>query len=150
MMRDCFPRASSANAIASCEPIESPSGRACDVIRKRCRLITAPRIRLISASAVAGRASGTGLLIGLRLAAGLWRRGVGPAVALGGVTSLRVDFVQDAFDSIAALDRLVEEEFEDWDPLQSQPAAELPAEERGGRAQAPRGVAAGLLVGEGG
>src|SRR4029453_5852850 len=72
----------------------------------------------------------------------------GPAVALGGVTSLRVDLVQDAFDSIAALDRLVEEEFEDWDPLQSQPAAELPAEERGGTAQCPGGVAPGLLVAE--
>src|SRR5688500_5225609 len=107
MMRDCFPRASSANAIASCEPIESPSGRACDVIRNRCRLITAWRIWLISASAVAGRASGTGLLIGLRFAAGPGRGGVGPAVAVRSVTSLRADLVQDAFDSIAALDRFV-------------------------------------------
>ena len=42
-MRTSLPSASSAKAIASCEPIESPSGRACEVIRKRWRARIASR-----------------------------------------------------------------------------------------------------------
>src|SRR5262245_11216969 len=41
----CLPRARSANAIASCEPIESPSGRLCDERTKRWRWRIASTIR---------------------------------------------------------------------------------------------------------
>src|SRR5450756_2037039 len=43
-MRTSLPRASSAYAIASCDPMESPSGRACEVIRKRRRACIASQI----------------------------------------------------------------------------------------------------------
>src|SRR5204862_7780192 len=44
----CLPSACSANAIASWEPIESPSGRLCDERTKRCRWRIASAIRSIS------------------------------------------------------------------------------------------------------
>ena len=43
----CLPSARSANAIASCEPMESPSGRACELITNRWRARIASRMRAI-------------------------------------------------------------------------------------------------------
>src|SRR4051812_34753108 len=113
MMRDCLPSASSANAIASCEPMESPSGRACDVIRKRCLAFTASRIWAINAPAVAWRASGTGLLIGVRLAARRVGRGrIGVVLTGRRGAALDAEFVENPLDAVAAFDRFVEEELE--------------------------------------
>ena len=41
----CLPSARSANAIASCDPMESPSGRACELITNRWRARIASRMR---------------------------------------------------------------------------------------------------------
>src|SRR5688572_18187908 len=129
MIRDCLPSASSANAIASCEPMESPSGRACEVIRKRCRAKIASRICPTSASAPAGRTGETGLFIN---GCFVWARvrGRRGRIAGGSLDPFGADFVEDSLDPIAALDRFVEEEFEARDPLQPQPAADLTPQER--------------------
>jgi hypothetical protein len=56
--------------------------------------------------------------------------------------------VQDPFDAIAALDRFVEEELEQWHPFQSKAAAKLPAQERRRPAQGAGSVPPGPLVAE--
>src|SRR6185436_508538 len=75
-----LPRARSANAMASCDPIESPSGRACDDTTNRCRARIASTIRSTVALVVIGR-----------MVAGF-------------------DFVEQLFDAILPGDGLVVEE----------------------------------------
>src|SRR6266545_2003115 len=106
-MRTCFPSASSANAIASCEPMESPSGRACDVSRKRRRRRISYRI-CRSAAAVASSFAGSFVISGI------------------------VELQEDSLDAVALLDRFVVEESELGHALQADPLADLPAQERHG------------------
>src|SRR5690349_6997400 len=130
MIRTCLPSASSAKAIASCEPIESPSGRACEVSRKRGRARISSRIRAMSAAAAAGSlpsspvaaASVVVFVLVIRCGCG-WRFG-------RGLAARRVELMEDLLDAISALDGLVEEEFQLRHALQPQPAADLPPQER--------------------
>src|SRR5687768_14932932 len=106
-MRTCLPSVSSANASESWDPIESPSGRACEVSRIRRRFSSSSRI---------------------------WRRtdSVAVAVVVFWLIVLRVlpspgDFLQELFDAIAARHGLVVEELELGHALEAHPAADLAA-----------------------
>src|SRR4051794_40717163 len=98
-MRTLLPSASRANAIASWEPIESPSGRACDVRRKRRRVrMASPMCRTADGMLV----STDSLIIVARS---------GRVVLDGGSAGpLRLEVLEDPFDPVARLDRVVEEE----------------------------------------
>src|SRR6266480_3523394 len=98
MIRTLFPSASSANAIASCDPIESPSGLAWEVSRKRWWRRISSQIRR-----TAPAAASTGSLIIVARPACL-AAGVGPA------GPFRLQFLKNLFDAVALLDRLVVEE----------------------------------------
>src|SRR6266508_140544 len=140
-MRTCLPSASSAKAIASCEPIESPSGRACDVSRNRCRRTISSRICRTGADAVA-----TGSLI---IVARLGRVVAGCLTDARPVGPFRVELLEDALDAVALLDRLVEKECELGHALQLQALADLAPQERRRAAERPRRLAARLVVADG-
>src|SRR5947209_6229280 len=96
----CFPIARSAQAIASCEPIESPSGRECDDSTNRCRARIAATIAWSGA-----------LLVISRMAA-------------------RFDLVEELLDPVLPGDRFVVHERHVRRPLQAQPRSDLAAEGR--------------------
>src|SRR5262245_43284642 len=132
--RTSLPRSQSANAIASCEPIASPSGRTCDESTKRCRLriSSAMRARTLTSVAVV-IVSGYGIR---NLGSGL---GIRLGMALGGAP--RVFFVkvaQNLFNPVLVCDRFVEPEFELGDAAQLQPRADLAAEEACGARERTR------------
>src|SRR5215217_3672937 len=106
--------------MASCDPIESPSGRECDDSTKRCRARMAATI------------SGTrGLLMILRRLAR-----IGPCLEL----------VQQLLDPILAGNRFVVLEQQFGGPLEPQPRSNLPAQKRRRAAKGARRVAAALVV----
>src|SRR6187455_285778 len=114
--------------------MESPSGRECEVIRKRGRARISSRIRSTRDSAGAGAAgapAGAGLLIVVRLVTvGLVRGGLRRGVAVGSGCPLRADVVEDSLDPVAPLDRFVEEELQQGHALEPEAAADLAAQER--------------------
>src|SRR5919112_5118149 len=105
-MRTCFPSASSANAIASCDPIESPSGRACDVRRKDLRRRISSRICSTGAAGITPAADCSLFIVfGPVAHAIVDARGGG---RLG--RSFRVELLQQFLDAVVLLDGLVEGE----------------------------------------
>src|ERR1044072_5665913 len=105
--------------MASCDPIESPSGRACDDSTKRCRA------RMASAMALA-----CGLVvIGRRM-----RRGV--------------ELAEQLFDPVLSGNRFVVVKGQFGGPLEPQAGADLAAQEPGGARQRAFGATAALLVAE--
>src|SRR5918993_4009088 len=106
----CLPSARSANAIASCEPMESPSGRECELITNRWRARIASQMRAI----------GPALLFAI-----VWWWGI-----LCGPRVVRVDLLQQLLDARLVGDRLVEHERDFRHPSQAQPLRELSAHER--------------------
>src|SRR5689334_8595458 len=123
MRRTSLPRSSSAYAIASWDPIESPSGRAWDVMRKRRRSLIASQA-WVSASFVA------------RVVTGL-------AICRG---SLRFQLLEDLLDSIVPRDRFVIEELELGHPPKPEALSKLPFQERGGALERAGALALRLLV----
>src|SRR5262245_50252884 len=105
--------------MASCDPMESPSGRACDDSTNRCRLRTASTISRI---------------------AGL--------VVIGGRSRSAADLVEQLLDAVLAGNRFVVVERELWRALQPQARADLAAQETGRAGQRPLGIATALLVAE--
>src|SRR5262252_8071659 len=112
--------------MASCDPIESPSGRECDERTKRCR----ERI----ASTICASSGGV-VVIGIR-------------GCVGGVDgSFRgANVVQELLDAVLAGDGFVVEELDLRRPFETQPGADLASHERGGAAERAIGAAAGLVV----
>src|SRR5437764_12766715 len=93
--RTVLPRARSAKPSASCEPIESPSGRACDESTKCCRARIAAAICC---------SSGGQLVVGVGI-------GVGA----------RMNLAEDLLDAVLAGDRFVVDEDELRHQLQPEP-----------------------------
>src|SRR5262245_13990945 len=114
-----LPSARSAYAIASCEPIESPSGRECDDSTNRRRPRMACAMSLVN-----------GLLVIV------WRRGLG------------VDLAEQLLDAILAGDRFVVVKGQFWRALQAQAGADLPPQEPAGARERAVGIAAALFVAE--
>src|SRR3954470_20763128 len=105
-MRTCLPSASSANAIASCEPMESPSGRACEVRRKRLRRRISSRICCTGAAGMTPAADCSLFIVfGPVAHAIVDARGGG---RLG--RSFGVEILQDFLDAVVLLDGFVERE----------------------------------------
>src|SRR6478736_17619 len=96
--------------MASCEPIESPSGREWDERTKRWRERTASTMRAMSGLVVIGVCRGIGC---------------GARRVFRGA-----NLVEELFDPILAGDRLVVEELELRRPFQPQPRSDLTAQER--------------------
>src|SRR5918993_1446455 len=107
----CFPSARSANAIASCDPMESPSGRECELMTNRWRARIASQMRAI----------GPALLFAV-----VWWWGI-----LCGPRVVRVDLLQKLLDARLVGNGLVEDERNLGHPSQPQPLRELAAHERG-------------------
>src|SRR5690349_8609499 len=113
-MRTLLPSRSSANAIASWDPIESPSGLACEVSRKRWRRRISSQIRR---TAEAAAAASTGSLI-------IIARIVSVVADARPGRPFRLEFLKNSFDAIALFDRLVVEERQFRDTLEAQPLAD--------------------------
>src|SRR5436190_2888648 len=107
----CLPIARSAQAIAIEDPMESPSGRACDEMTKRRR----PRM----AATIASR---SGLVV---------------IVAVGSGAGGGVDLVQELLDAVLSGDRFVVVKLELGRTSQAQRLADAPAQERRGAAERP-------------
>ena len=105
--RTLLPSWRSAKAIASCDPIASPSGLAWDVMTKRCRWRMASRISGIFS-------------VLIRLAA-----------------LLLCDLLEKLFDPVLMADGFVEPELQLGRATQSQPLADLPHEPVARSARAP-------------
>src|SRR5687767_14503753 len=114
MIRTRLPSASSANAIASCEPIESPSGRAWEVIRKRCFSRIASRI----CSKGLGSLGGIGVIVSWQVV----------QVRIG--LTFGLDIEHDPLDAVLLFDALVVEELERRHVLEPEAATDLAAEKR--------------------
>src|SRR5262245_22567321 len=123
-----LPIAMSAYAIASDDPIESPSGLVCEEITNRCRARMASAICWTSGLVVIVSIAG----IAVRLRRGL--RGV--------------ELVQQLLDPILAADRFIEDELERRDAPQAQPRSDLAAKKRRGTIECARRLAPRLLVAE--
>src|SRR5688500_2872776 len=134
--RTSLPRCRRANAMAIDDPMASPSGRACEVTTKRCRVRTSSTMR--------ARAVSVAVWI-IDRGWGRLRRSAG-VVLPGAARVLRVEIAQDLLDAVLVLDRLVELEVELGDAPQLQPAADLAAEEWRGTLEGARRVLARLLV----
>src|SRR5262245_36797444 len=119
--RASLPSCQSANAIASWDPMASPSGRTCDDSTKRCRLRISSAMRARTLTSVA-----------VVIVAGFG----------GALRVLFVNVAQDLLNPILVRDRFVEPEFELGDPAQLQPGADLAAEEAGGPGECARGLLA--------
>src|SRR5229473_1977389 len=120
--RASLPIARSAYAMASADPIESPSGLACDEITNRCFVRSASTIArngavLVRFSVIVGTAGG-------------------------------VKLVEDALDPVLAFDRFVVGEFEIRRPLEAQARANLPPQERRGPFQRARARGSRRVVAE--
>src|SRR5204862_5134201 len=98
---------------ASCDPIESPSGRAWEEIRNRRRAWIASQISVF----------GVGVVIRGRGLVGSGRR---PGVRLG------LDFLEGLLDAVVLGDRLVVGEFELGHPPEADALRDLAAQERRG------------------
>src|SRR6266540_12883 len=114
-----FPSALSALAIASCDPIESPSGRACDDRTKRCLARIASTICCICGLFV--------IVWGRRRA---------------------LELVEQLLDPILPGDRFVVVEPQFWRAPQAQTGSELTAQKRRGPFERARGVLETLRVAE--
>src|SRR5439155_3502633 len=101
MTRTSLPSARRAYAMASCDPIESPSGRECEEMRKR------RRARMASTTC-----RNSLLLVGL-----------GDVGIVGGM-----DVLQELLDAILSGDRIVVGEPELWYAPQAKPSAKLAAQ----------------------
>src|SRR5215471_10275258 len=112
-----LPSARSANAIASCDPIESPSGRECEEITKRRRERTAAVICWISGS-VAAISVVVGGLAGVA--------GVSAAAFAVG----RVNFVEQLLDAILSSHGIIVLEFELGHAFQTKARTDLPPQKR--------------------
>src|SRR5688500_9628934 len=129
-MRTSFPSARSAYAMASWDPMASPSGRTWDDRTKRCRF------RISSAAC--------------------WRAVelFGGVVIRGGIRHrcplafLFMKVAQDLLDPILVGDRLIEAEVDFGNAPQPQPATEMPPQERRRALEGFVGFATGLLVAE--
>src|SRR4051794_14798239 len=104
-----LPSARSAYAIASCDPMESPSGRECELMTNRWRSRIASQIR-VTASVLFVGVVWWGILCGTRVG--------------------RVDLLQQLLDPRLVGDRLVEHEINLRDPAQAEPLGELAPHER--------------------
>src|SRR5215211_3358024 len=102
--------------------MESPSGRACEVSRKRCLRVISSQIWRMGVVAVATDS----LIIVARLGHLVARslRGARLAGPLG------VELLEDLLDTVSFLDRFVEKEAELRNALQSQPLAHLSSQKR--------------------
>src|SRR5215211_5746430 len=112
--RASLPRPRSANAIASDDPMASPSGRACETITKRCRV-------RIAAATCALPASVAVVVIAVVVA---------EVRVVRALRLFRMEVAQDLFDAVLMSDRLVEPELQLRHAPQIEPAAHLAAEER--------------------
>src|SRR3990170_5964761 len=125
--------------MASCEPIESPSGRACEVRRKRWRRRISSLISPTTASA--GTEVGS-LLIWV----GVVDIVIGFAGSGGGVPRFSGQSLQDALDAVVLLDRVIEHPGELGHALELKPPSDVPLQERGRSLKRLCRVLAGLLV----
>src|SRR3954470_19497478 len=107
--------------------MESPSGRACDVIRNRCR------------AAIALQISATTDSVAVRV--------VVPGVAMRR-RALRLQLLEDLLDPIVPRDRVVVEELQLRHAPEPQPPPELPPQERGGALERALALAPRLVVAE--
>src|SRR4051812_25672671 len=126
--RTCLPRARRAYAMASCEPIASPSGRACEDSTNVRRARIASTMRSIS---------GAGVVTVVRIRIGI----------VSGMGS-RANLVQELFDAILARNRLVVHPLQFGRALEPQPRSDLTAEERNHTVQRARARLARLVVAE--
>src|SRR5688572_17468971 len=118
MRRTSLPRWRSAYAIASCDPIASPSGRTWEVStnRRRFRISSTARAR---PSTWLGAGPPTSLAVVI----------VGVAIVrASGFLFMKV--AEDLFDAVLVLDGLVEPELDFGNPAQADARADLAAEER--------------------
>src|SRR3954468_11242808 len=122
--------------MASCDPIESPSGRACEVSTNRCRLRMASQMRRTMSG---GLSSGTALASvgwvmfsrGVRSGIGrLGRRARGLRLRRT-AGALLLEIAEDLLDPVVLLDALVEEEVQLRRAAQPDPSGQLPAKKRG-------------------
>src|SRR5438067_4231167 len=120
-----LPSVRSAYAMASCDPIESPSGRECDETTNRWRARTSWTIRRIS---------------------GVTALGVGLVIVI--VWIVRVDFVEQLFDAVLARDRFIVEELQLGDAPQPEAGSNLAPQERRRAVQRPLRVPARVLLAE--
>src|SRR5919197_3860015 len=115
MTSNDLPISRSAYAMASCDPIESPSGRAWDEMTKRCRARIASAMR--------------------------WRSGSGFASIVAGVAAIPVvagvQLVEQLLDAILAGNRLVVDELQVGYAAQPQPRSDLPTQEGRGAFERP-------------
>src|SRR3954447_25188740 len=114
--------------MASCEPIASPSGRACDDSTNVRRARIASTIRSISGAGVV-----TVVPIGIGIARGM---GIG------------ANLVQELFDAVLARNRLVVNPLQFGRALEPQPRSDLTAEEGDHTVQRARARLARLVVAE--
>src|SRR5262245_54435951 len=133
--RTSLPSCQSANAIASCEPMASPSGRTCDDSTNRCRrrISSTMRARTLTSVAIVivsgSRIRYPGSVVGVELCVVV---GADAGVGCGGALRIFfVDVAQDLLDPVLVRDRFVEPELELGDPTQLQPRADLAAEKAG-------------------
>src|SRR5688572_2205685 len=121
--------------------MESPSGRAWEVRRNRCRRTIASQMSSMTPPRP-GRWGSLFIVAGLSGARGVghWRRG----------GTLRLEVLQNLLDPVLLLDRLVEEEIELGDALEAKPLADLPAQERGRAAERLARFLPRRLVADGG
>src|SRR4051812_39586577 len=133
-MRTLLPSASSANAIASCDPIESPSGLAWEVSRKRCRRRISSEIRRTAAAAVS---TDSLIIVGRTdcVIAGVVSRG-----------PFHVELLKNPFDTVGVFDRLVVEERQFGHSLQAETLPDLPAQKRCRPPERPRRLALRFVV----
>src|SRR6185369_8418361 len=104
-MRTSLPSARSASVIATCEPMASPSGRACDTTTKRRRA---------------------------RMASATWAIVASVEVVVIGRLRLLVELLKNLLDPVLVRDRLVEPELQLRHAPQLHAAADLPPQERRG------------------
>src|SRR5262252_6979861 len=115
--------------MASCDPMESPSGRACEEIRNLRRACIASQISVFVVVCVA------------ILCRGGFARVLGGSCGLFGFQVL-----EDLFDAILPGDRFVVEELQLGHAPQAQALAELAPQKRRGAPERLRGLAPRLLV----
>ena len=127
-MRTSLPSASSANAIASCEPIESPSGRACEVSRKRWR-----------AADVVANAEDRGVSRDRYLGHRLGDRLVCPAARARRARSACRSWRMRSMRSCRSIDSS-KKKSSSGDALEPQPPPDLAPEERRGALERPRAI----------
>src|SRR4026208_660217 len=117
-MRTVLPSGATATAIANCDPIESPSGLAWDVSRKRWRRRTSSQIRRTAAAAVSTRSL---IIVG---------RTECLVVGFGPCGPFCFQLLKNSFDAVALFDRLVVEERQFRDTLQPKALTDLAAQKR--------------------